>query len=187
MDKEIWKDIKGYEGLYQISNLGRVKNTKRNIIRKPTLCKNGYLYVDLWKENKRSKKTIHRLVAEHFLENNNNYTDINHIDGNKQNNILINLEFCNRSYNLKEAYRLKLRKIVKPMLNKKNSLCPTSKKVNQYNLQNNFIKQWESTMEVERQLGIKHTHISGCCLNKKNCKTAGGYIWKYAEVVDSDN
>jgi len=187
MNKEIWKDIVGYEGLYQVSNLGKVKNIKNNTIKIPTLCKNGYLYVDLWKENKRIKKTIHRLVAEHFLKNNNNYTDINHIDGNKQNNILTNLEFCNRSYNLKEAYRLKLREPVKPMLNKKDILCPNSKKVNQYDLKHNFIKQWGSAMEVQRKLGINHTHISSCCLNKKNYKTACGYIWKYVEVVDNDN
>ena len=180
--KEIWKNIKGYEDLYQVSNLGRIKSTKTKTIRKATKNKNGYLYVDLWGKGKRVKKTIHRLVAETFLDNKNNFTDINHKDGNKLNNKLSNLEYCTRSYNLKEAYRLKLRKKVKPMLNKKDYLCPTSKKINQYDLNGNFIKEWGSTMQIERELKIKHSHISDCCLKNRNYKTAGGYKWEYAEV-----
>lgn len=187
MDKEIWKDIAGYEGLYQISNQGRIKNVKKSIIKKPTLCKNGYLYVDLYKNNKRLKKTIHRLVAEAFLNNKNNYSDINHKDGNKLNNDVSNLEFCTRSYNIKEAYRLNLRKVVSPMLNKKDYLCPNSKRINQYDLKGNFIKEWGSTMQIERELHIKHSAISKCCLKCKNYKTAGGYIWEYARVVLNDN
>ena len=105
-------------------------------------------------EKKKIRKTIHRLVAEHILKNNNNYTDVNHIDGNKQNNILTNLEFCNRSYNLKEAYRLKLRKAVKPMLNRKDVLCPNSKKVNQYDLEGNLIKKWNTAYEVSKAMNI---------------------------------
>lgn len=183
--QEIWRDIKGYEGLYQVSNLGRIKNVKTKSIKVATKCKNGYLYIDLYKNNKRTKKTVHRIVAETFLDNKDGFTDINHIDGNKLNNNVNNLEFCNRSYNLKEAYRLKLRKIAKPMLNKKDYLCPTSKKVNQYDMNGNFIREWGSTMQIERELKIRHSSISACCLKNRKYKTVGGYKWEYVGVKNS--
>ena len=176
---EIWKDIKGYENLYKVSNFGRVKNVKTQTIKVATKCKNGYLYIDLYKNNERVKRTVHRIVAETFLDNKNGFTDINHIDGNKLNNNVDNLEFCDRSHNLKEAYRLKLRKKVKSMLNKKDYLCPNSKKVNQYDINGNFIREWGSTMQIERELKIKHSNISACCLKNRKYKTAGGYRWEY--------
>lgn len=185
MYKEIWKDVKGYEGEYQVSNLGKVKNIKKDNIIKGTINKNGYIYVDLWKNNKRHKKTIHRLVAENFLNNINNYTDVNHKDGNKQNNKLSNLEFCTRSYNIKEAYRLGLKKKVYPMMNKKGKYCPNSKKVIQYDLQGNIIKIWDSMMDIERELKIHHSNISACCLKVEHHKTIKGYKWGFLEV-DND-
>lgn len=177
--QEIWKDIKGYEGLYKISNYGRIIN-KNNKVKNIGVYKNGYLYLDLYKNNKRQKKLVHRLVAEIFLENKNNLPEVNHIDGNKQNNRVDNLEWCTCSYNLKEAYRLKLRKVSKTMLGKKGILCPNSKKIKQYDLNGNFIKLWYSTMDIERELKIRHDRISCCCKHKRY-KTAGGYKWEYAE------
>jgi hypothetical protein len=176
--EEIWKDIKGYEGLYQVSNFGNIRNKRTNKIKIPYKCKNGYMYVSLYKNNKSKNKLIHRLVAETFFKNKNNYTDVNHIDGNKLNNKIENLEFCTRSYNLKEAYRLKLREPVYLMLNKKDELCPNSKKINQYDLNGKFIKTWGSQLEIERQLGICHTNISNCCLKKEN-KSIKGFQWRF--------
>jgi hypothetical protein len=177
---EEWKNIKGYEGLYQVSNLGRIRN-KNNNIKVNNLYKNGYLYVDLYKYGKRKRKLVHRLVAQAFIKNVNDYPQINHIDGNKKNNNAENLEWCTCSHNIKEAYRLNLRKVVKPMLGKKGDKCPTSKKIFQYDKKGNYIRSWCSTMDVERELKIRHSHITDCCKNKKHYKTAGGYIWKYAE------
>lgn len=112
--EEIWKDIKGYEGLYQVSNLGRVKRIKfiNNIVEKPCnkilFNKNdnlGYVQVTLCKNNTRHYKRMHRLVAEAFIPNPLNYPCVNHIDGNKQNNSINNLEWCTHSYNTRHAMR----------------------------------------------------------------------------------
>ena len=113
--KEVWKDIKGYEGFYQISNFGNVRSLKkwsgiykvyvdREKILKTTKFSNGYCFVSL----KSKKYTVHRLVAEAFLENPNNYPIINHKDGNKQNNKIDNLEWCTYKHNIKEAQRIGL-------------------------------------------------------------------------------
>ena len=118
--KEIWKDIKGYEGLYQVSNLGRVKSLERykvnhNIkqlveekILKPSLGR--YKKVCLCKNSKYQTLYIHRLVADAFIPNTNNDPCVNHIDGNKYNNVVNNLEFCTISQNTKHAYDLGLKK-----------------------------------------------------------------------------
>ena len=103
--KEIWKDIEGYEGLYQVSNLGRVKSLGNNKLRKEKLLKPfkneyGYLLVTLCKNSKNKKFKIHRLVASVFIENPNNYEEINHIEECKTNNNVINLEWCNHKYNM---------------------------------------------------------------------------------------
>lgn len=117
--KEIWKPIEGYEGLYEISNLGRVKSIQyfnhvnnksypRNKILKPLPNDRGYHRVDLSKFGRSKRYRIHRLVAEAFIPNPNNFPEINHIDGNKQNNSINNLEWCTRKHNMKEAYKLGL-------------------------------------------------------------------------------
>ncbi|HFK8175729.1 TPA: NUMOD3 domain-containing DNA-binding protein [Clostridium perfringens] len=117
---EVWKDIKGYEGMYQISNLGRVKALERidsrGLRRKEKILKynntkNGYLEAVLCKNGKTKHITVHRLVAIHFIENINNLPIVNHIDGNKQNNKVDNLEWCTYSYNVKHAFRTGLAKI----------------------------------------------------------------------------
>jgi hypothetical protein len=107
LEGEIWKDIEGYEGLYEISNMGRVKALPKwggCIFKKERLLKthdNGkqYLYVDLYNDGKRKKDYIHRLVAKAFVDNPNNYPHINHIDENKSNNTYSNLEWCTPKYN----------------------------------------------------------------------------------------
>ena len=96
---EQWKDIKGYEGLYQVSNLGRVKTIKTNKIRKLEKVRSGYLRVMLCKNNKSERFLVHRLVAEAFINNANNLPEVNHKDENKLNNSADNLEWCSRNYN----------------------------------------------------------------------------------------
>lgn len=101
MHDEIWVDVKGWEGLYKVSNLGRVYSCSRGTIKKPTVRKSGYVVLSLicrprhmWKQYK-----LHRLVAENFIPNPCNLPDINHIDENKQNNAASNLEWCTKKYN----------------------------------------------------------------------------------------
>lgn len=101
---EVWKYIKGYEGLYQISNLGRVKSLKRNILLKKKKEKTGYNSVYLFKNGIGKYWRVHRLVCVSFIPNPNNYPIINHINGIKDDNKLDNLEWCTVSYNTKDAY-----------------------------------------------------------------------------------
>lgn len=106
MELEAWKPIKDYEGLYEVSNLGRVKSTRK--ILKPRDTPNGYYHVGLYKDKKRTEHYIHRLVAQAFLDNANGYREVNHIDENKKNNKVSNLEWCGRAYNVSySAYKLR--------------------------------------------------------------------------------
>lgn len=120
VNTEKWKNIKGYEGIYQVSNLGRIKslermekykNTQRK--RKEKILKginlNGYIRIGLLKNKKYKNFLVHRLVATTFIPNPNNFKEINHKDGNKQNNEISNLEWCTRSENVKHAYNTKLK------------------------------------------------------------------------------
>lgn len=166
--KEIWKDVIGYLGYYKVSNLGRIKSLPRNgttnqeKILKPNVLKNGYCQVCLQKDGKRKYKKVHRIVAEAFIPNQNDYSQVNHIDGNKQNNNANNLEWCSASYNqLHSCYVLK--KNVKP--------------VKQYSLDNILIKVWDSVRLASRKTNTKCSNIVACIQGKQ--KTCGGYIWRY--------
>ncbi|HIT38246.1 MAG TPA: HNH endonuclease [Candidatus Onthousia faecipullorum] len=122
IETEIWKDIKGYENYYQVSNYGRIKSKARirkgkqkqfYLTKEKILCahvnkKRGYVQILLTKEGKQKLYLCHRLVAETFIPNPNNYSEINHIDGNKQNNYVKNLEWCTHSENIKHAYNKSL-------------------------------------------------------------------------------
>ncbi len=173
--KEIWKDIKGYEGLYQISNLGRVKSIKRVVARgtnykpiKERVLKagnnKGYAYVILCKYGKKKTVQVHRLVAYAFIPNPNNLPCINHKDENPLNNIVSNLEWCTHSYN--NSYN-ELR--VKAAISKRIPVL-------QYSKEGVFIREWSYSKEAEKELGISHRTIDACCKGK--LKTSGGYIWK---------
>src|SRR5699024_3977580 len=98
--KEIWKDIEGYEGIYQVSNLGRVKRVTTGRILKSGKNRGGYLYINLCKQGVVSNKIIHRLVEQAFIPNPENKSDINHIDEDKTNNTVTNLEWTTRKENL---------------------------------------------------------------------------------------
>lgn len=192
MEEEIWKDIKGYEGLYQISNLGNVKSLKRITTGKKygkhnlkekilKFIKSGKYYsVHLCKNGKRQATYVHRLVGIAFLENENNYLDINHKDGDTKNNNVENLEWCNRSYNIKHSY-----KVLKRTANTKGFIDYIQKrkrKINQYDLQGNFIKEWGCISEAEKFLNQEHTgKICECCKHKHGRKSAFGYKWEYSD------
>jgi hypothetical protein len=100
MELELWSDIEDYENKYQISNYGRLKSLKNNMIMKPMVGTNGYLLACLWKNGKQRKISIHRLVAKKFVPNPYNYKEVNHIDEDKTNNRFDNLEWCTRKYNM---------------------------------------------------------------------------------------
>lgn len=177
---ELWKDIKNYEGLYQVSNLGRVKRISyhhgssgtiihKEKILKPILNKkNGYLYYGLSNNGLKSFRA-HKLVLNTF--NPNEGMQINHKNGNKQDNRLINLEWCTPKENIQHAYKNGL---AKARRNEKNSL---SKKVGQFDLDGNLIRVWPSTMQIQRELGYTNTSIGQCCNGKR--EITHGYKWRY--------
>lgn len=160
--QEIWKDIKNYEGIYQISNIGRVKNLKKNKILS-TLKTGRYNHLSLSKNGIVKNHSIHRLVAEAFISNPNNYKYINHKDENTRNNNANNLEWCSQSYNIN--YGTRKEKV-------KNKL---SISINQYDMNNNFIKKWDCMQDAIRF--YNNYHICNVC--KGTRKSANGYIWKY--------
>lgn len=190
---EEWRDIKGYEGLYQISSYGRVQSSKRkgNLggTIKTSLSNGGYPQAHLCKNSVRKTFLVHRLVALAFLDNPNNYPEVNHKDERKTNNCVWNLEYCTRKYNenygtkrfraaahhdykasaIKSAahhdYKGVGRKLAKPII--------------QFDKQGNIVKLWESGQEIKRQLGYSCGNISAACRGKH--KSVYGYIWKFAE------
>lgn len=169
--EEIWKDIEGFEGLYQVSNMGRVKSLRRNIILKSQIARSGYKRIQLYNNKGYKHFQIHRLVATAFISNPDNLPQVNHKDENKANNCVDNLEWCTPEYN--HNYGTINIRISQKQLNHKNK----SKIVLQYSLDGTFIKEWKSTMDVERNLGFAHTHISECCRGEQ--AYGYGYLWKY--------
>lgn len=178
--EEIWKDIKGYEGLYQVSNLGRVRSIERTIKHKSTygglyhirgqILKlkqdKGYLRIGLKKDNIKKYYSIHRLVAEAFIPNPHNYAQINHKDENPKNNEVNNLEWCTAKYNINYGTGMQRRK------------AKQSIKINQYDLSGNYIRTWDCINDAIRQYK-GNTQICQCCKGKR--KYASGYKWKYAD------
>ena len=187
---EIWKDVIGYEGLYQVSSLGRIKSVCRRVynpglstyriqnerILKTFPDKKGYIRVILSKEGKIKIHLLHRIVAKAFLSNPNNYPQINHIDENPRNNSVNNLEWCDNKYNTN--YRNHPKRIVESQ----------SIPIVQYDLNGHIIKEWSSAREAERQLKIPNVNILRCCcggffMKSRNkwvqTKQAGGFIWRY--------
>lgn len=190
---EIWKDIPNYEGLYQASNLGRIRSIDHKVIKKSLsgelivlqykgkilkgwVQNTGYLTVSL--SNK--KYSVHRLIATTFLEQEKGKNIVNHIDGNKLNNRVDNLEWCDYKHNFDEAIRLNLMNI------KYNSYENRirAKKINQYDLKGNFIRSYLCSVDAEKELknkGIKINagNIRNVCNGKR--KAAGGFYWEYVD------
>lgn len=206
--QELWKDLKRFDNLYQVSNKGRVRSLIHNVILKPANIayrnqekSNGYQVVNI----KKKIYYVHRLVAEEFIPNPDNLPQINHKDGNKQNNNVENLEWCTNSENMSHAYRLglicrtkskcsknqekwreifgkkyhatKANTIFKEQWFKEKYIKPNQKAIIQLDKNGNKIKEWESMKLAGEKLNISKQNISACCRGIR--KTAGGFIWKY--------
>lgn len=191
---EIWKDIDGYEGLYQVSNKGRVKSLdkqswnghvfflKKGKIR--SLCNsNGYQNVSL-SDSDTIKTThyVHRLVASAFLPNPNNYPCVNHKDENKKNNTAENLEWCTHLYNV--TYGTKIERSV---ANTDYQARDAKRKVKilQYTLKGELIKEWDSATDIQRLTGLKRGAILQSCTGKTS--NSYGYIWRYLDEHPKGN
>ena len=181
--EEVWKDIEGYEGLYQVSNKGRVKslnyhNTKKEKLLKPGINMYGYKIVRLFK-NKTSKYfLVHRLVAQSFLPNPHNLSYVNHKDECKTNNVVTNIEWCTAKYNLNYGSRNERSRkaISKAMTNNPN----ISKQVGAYK-DGKLVMTFPSTREAKRQ-GFHQSHIVDCCRNcylREGNNVYKGFEWRY--------
>ena len=168
---EIWKDIKGYEGLYEVSNKGRVKSFYKDKIvgkiLKPGNDKIGYLTVVLTNKYSCKTKRPHRLVTETFIPNPLNKRTVNHKNGIKTDNRVENLEWNTYKENIQHAVKIGLMTKVhceKPVNQIKNGVV---------------IATFKSLSEAHRKTGIEIPNISACCNNRPHRKTAGGYKWEY--------
>lgn len=181
--QEIWKDIKGYEGLYQVSNLGRIKSfyfKNEKILKTFFRNKNWkhknkktYISVNLVKNQKIKSYFVHKLVAETFLDKKTEDVEINHKNGNKLDNRLVNLEYITHLENIKHSIQKKLKPIAK---SGKDFIC--TKPIKQYDLNHNFIKTWYGGTEINNCFGTyANSNIRQCALGKR--KTAYGYKWEY--------
>ena len=190
-----WKDINGFEGFYQISSDGDVRSLDRfdgiRVVKgrniKPNLKQNGYLQVGLRKEGKRKWFSIHRLVAIHFIENPENKPQVNHIDCNKQNNHVDNLEWVTSQENFAHAKDNNLINPPKgenhPFYGLYGERSKSAKKVVRYNKDTGETKLYKAKILAKND-GFDVTSISKCC-NKKQ-KTHKGYQWYFAEDFDKE-
>lgn len=168
--EEIWKDIPGYEGKYQVSNEGRVKSKYHSIIRKQWQNKSGYLYVGLKKNGKQSQYRVNRLVYETFIGPIPHSMHVNHINEDKTDNRLENLCLMTPKENCNWGAR-----------NKKLSIAKTngkgSKIICQYSLDGKYVKKYESVRQAARETGFDQGFLSACARGKY--EAAYGYVWKY--------
>ena len=170
--EELWKDIKGYEGLYQVSNFGRIKRVTTGRILKGRKNKGDYLIVELSKNNIASGKTIHRLVAQAFIPNPENKPQVNHIDEDKTNNMVSNLEWMTAKENNNHGTR---NERAGKAISKSNSIPIIAT-----NLKTGDSTEFYGISECARQLGLYNQNICKCL--KGRYKQTGGFTFKYKEV-----
>jgi hypothetical protein len=168
---EIWKNIEEYPK-YQVSNHGRIKSldfngTKKKKILTPVVTRKGYLNINLYLNGKIKNIPIHRLVAKAFIENPENKPQVNHIDGNKKNNNVSNLEWCTNQENMLHAFKTGLNKHMRAVI--------------QYDKEGNLLRSWRSMSDASKHYGISRAHIQHCCKGKR--PSAGGFKWKYKEEI----
>lgn len=167
--EKIWKEIKGFEGLYEVSNYGEVRNIRTKRVLKGGKTGKGYLGVILYKNGDRKPKTIHRLVMETFSPvEEMDKLQVNHKDECKENNRLDNLEWCDAAYNNNYGTRTERQ----------------SKKISKAVCHEVSGTIYQSAAEAHRQTGVLASHISECCNGKR--KTAGGSAWHFVEVNEHD-
>lgn len=186
--EEIWKDVVGYEGLYQVSNLGRVKSLykKNGAILKAYPNGFGYLIVSLFVNGNSKKHKVHRLVANAFIPNIHNLPCVNHKDENKTNNFVFvntdgsidyeksNLEWCTYKYNTNYGNAQDRRVVT--MFEKYNK-WPNSRAIIQFTKDNSFVKEYVSAAAAEEENGFNRKGIGMCASGK--LKTYKGFVWRY--------
>lgn len=165
--EEIWEDVEGYEELYQVSNFGRVKRVATGRILKGIISGSGYAQVDLSKHGATSKKLIHRLVAQAFIPNPENKLEVNHIDEDKTNNGVVNLEWVNRQENNNHGTHNE-----KVSKSKSTPIIAT-------HIKSEESKEFYGAREFARQLGLNPSHVSEVINGKR--KQTKGYTFKYKE------
>lgn len=192
----IWRPVLGFEGYYEISNTGIVRSVNRivsgkngsvrhipGVIMTQQTNHKGYKCVILHKYGEHYTKFIHRLVAEAFIDNPFKLPQVNHIDTDKTNNHVENLEWITNEDNQKHAvangcYKgFTEKQLIATLINQKKAAKQRQKPVAQYDLDGNYIQSFESISDAERKTGCNNSKICACC--KGNRKQAYGYIWKY--------
>lgn len=190
---EIWKPVVGYEGLYEVSNLGNVRslnyrrtNTVKNL--SPSISKDGYIRVNLWKNCKGKVLAVHRLVAEAFVPNPDNKPQIDHINTDKTNNTVwlnedgsvnydkTNLRWVSHKENMNNP--LTIKDLSKIRIGNENAKS-TYRAVLQYTKDGKLIKEWVSMNSAARELKINRSGIHSCCNGINRTKSYGGYVWRY--------
>lgn len=186
MENEIWKDIAGYEGLYQVSNFGVVKrlnykNTGNDKILAFKKHPQGYVFVALWKNGSFKNYFVHRLVALAFLDNPNGYEEVNHKDENQGNNYVGNLEWCTAKYNTHYSRQKHPERYVTTYKGKRTTKVTkySMYEVNQLTIDGELIKTWNNISEIVRELKLNNSSITQCCLGIR--KKAYGYKWEFAD------
>ena len=163
IEVETFVKIEGFEN-YEVSNLGKVRNIKSGKVLKPQLNRNGYLMHLLYENNKQKHLYLHRIIAIAFIDNPEEKPCVNHIDENKLNNDLSNLEWCTVKENNIHGTRTK--RVAEKCF----------KKVIQLDLNDNVLNEFESMTQAEQETGASVSHISSCCNGKS--KSAGGFKWR---------
>ena len=183
---EKWKNVWGYAN-YEVSTSGKVRNKGKEVKQ----CKNnkGYCTVDLYKDGERKRIFVHRLVAETFLPNPDNKPQVNHLNRNREDNRVENLEWVTPKENMNSPLTRKhCKEVMKgentSMYGKFGKEHHLSKTVIQFDLDGNMLNVWNALMDAEREVGARNGHISNCCRGKQ--QTSGGYKWQYQDEYLAD-